>query len=141
VLRGGCFCGAVRFEVDEIFDAGYCHCTICRRFSGSPMVVWANTPKRAFRIIAGTPTGFASSDRWVRYFCPTCGSPVFGRQPDPPADGPNLVCFSPLSLDDPEGVRPTVHIWCASRLSYFDTTDPLPRLIDGKLPHPAERGS
>jgi len=140
-FRGGCFCGAVRFEATEIFDAGYCHCSICRRFAGAPLVVWANTPARAFRITAGHPTGFASSDHWVRYFCPTCGGPVFGRHPSPPADGSDLVCFCTTSLDHPEAIRPTAHIWCSSRLSYFDTTDELPRFADGQLTHPSKRGT
>ena len=140
-LRGGCFCGAVRFELTEIFDAGYCHCSICARFSGAPLVVWANTPGHAFRISAGSPTGFASSDHWVRYFCSACGGPVFGRQPSPPADGSDLVCIFTPSLDDPEAVHPTVHSWCNSGFSYFDTTDGLPRFPDGQLGHPSTRPS
>jgi hypothetical protein len=132
---------SVRFEATEIFDAGYCHCSICRRFAGSPLVVWANTPARAFRVTAGSPSGFASSDHWVRYFCPTCGAPVFGRHPSPPADGSDLVCFCTTSLDRPEAIHPTAHIWCSSRLSYFDTKDDLPRFADGQLNHPSQRGS
>jgi hypothetical protein len=57
-FRGGCFCGA-------------------------PLVVWANAPGHAFRIAAGSPAGYASSDRWVRHFRRACGAPVYGRQPDP----------------------------------------------------------
>jgi hypothetical protein len=140
-FRGGCFCGAVRFELTEIFDAGYCHCSVCRRFSGAPLVVWANAPARAFRITAGHPAGYASSDRWVRYFCPTCGAPVYGRHPNPPDDGSDLVCVCTPSLDDPEAVRPTAHIWCGSGLSYFDTKDELPRFVDGQLSHPSRRSS
>ncbi len=140
-FSGGCFCGSVRFEASEIFDAGYCHCSICQKFSGSPLCVWANTPGRAFRITAGEPQGFASSDRWVRYFCSTCGAPVFGRHPSPPSDGSDLVSFSTASLDHPEDVRPTAHIWCDAQLSYFDTRDDLPRFAQGELTHPSKRSS
>lgn len=140
-FRGGCFCGAVRFELDEILDAGYCHCSICRRFSGAPLVVWANTPGRAFRITGGNPSGFASSDHWVRYFCSTCGGPVYGRHPRPPADGSDVVCILTPNLDAPEAVGPTTHIWCSSRLSYFDANDDLPRFVDGQLSHPSKRAS
>ncbi|MEN8182495.1 MAG: GFA family protein [Myxococcota bacterium] len=140
-FRGGCFCGAVRFEATEIFDAGYCHCSICRRFGGSPLVIWANTPGHAFRITVGEPSSFASSAHWVRYFCSTCGAPVFGRHPTPPADGSDLVCFSTASLDDPEEIRPTAHIWCGSGLSFYHTQDDLPRFTDGELTHPRKRGS
>ena len=140
-FRGGCFCGAVRFELSEIYDAGYCHCSICRRFSGAPLVAWANAPARAFRISAGSPVGFASSDHWVRYFCPACGAPVYGRHPSPPDDGSDLVCIFTPSLDRPEAIRPTAHIWYGSRLSGFDTRDELPRFADGQLSPPSARAS
>lgn len=140
-FRGGCFCGAVRFEADDLFDAGYCHCTICQHFSGAPAVAWANLPGRDFRITQGKPAGYASSDSWVRYFCADCGAPVYGRHPAPPEDGRDLVCFLIPSLDDPPTVKPTAHIFCRSRLPWFDTTDDLPRFEEGELSHPRERGS
>lgn len=141
IFRGGCFCGAVRFEIGEIFDAGYCHCSICRRFSGAPCVLWANAPGRAFRITAGRPLGFASSDRWVRYFCPNCGAPVYGRHPSPPADGSDLVCILIPSLDTPDAIRPSAHIWCGSGLPGLEIRDDLPRFEDGTLSHPSKRRS
>jgi hypothetical protein len=140
-FRGGCFCGAVRFELSEIFDAGYCHCSVCRRFSGAPFVLWANAPGRAFRLTAGAPAGFASSDHWVRYFCPSCGAPVYGRHPFPPEDGSDLVCILTPGLDDPDAVRPTAHIWCGSGLAYVDVRDALPRFEDGCLSPPSTRAS
>jgi hypothetical protein len=140
-LSGGCFCGAVRFEIGEIFDAGYCYCSICRRFSGAPLVVWTNAaPARAFEITAGEPKCFASSDHWVRYFCSTCGCPVYGCHPTPPADGSDLVCIFTTSLDQPDAIRPTAHIWCGSGLPYFHVADDLPRFADGQLNHPLRRG-
>jgi hypothetical protein len=138
-LEGGCYCGGVRFEVDELFDAGYCHCSICQRFSGAPAVAWANTPARSFRVTRGMPRGYASSDHWMRYFCPACGAPVYGRHPQPPADGSDLACFLIPSLDEPTAVRPTAHIWCSSRLPFFEIRDDLPRFDDGRLSHPRER--
>jgi len=140
-FTGGCYCGAVRFEARSFFDAGYCHCTVCQRFSGAPTVAWANTPARDFRITRGEPRGFASSERWVRYFCADCGCPVYGRHPTPTADDSDLVCISILSLDEPARVRPTAHIWCSSRIPYFDTTDTMPRFPEGELTPPDERPS
>jgi hypothetical protein len=35
-LRGGCLCGAVRFELTApLLSAGYCHCTRCQRRTGT----------------------------------------------------------------------------------------------------------
>ena len=140
-IAGGCYCGSVRFEVSEIFDSVYCHCSICQRFSGSPLCVSAIAPGRAFRITAGQPKGFASSDHWVRYFCSECGAPVYGRRPSPPSDGSDLIAFHTTSLDQPESIHPTAHIWCDSRLAYFDTNDDLPRFRQGELSHPSKRSS
>lgn len=139
VLRGGCFCGAVRFEADDFFDTGYCHCSICRRFAGAPAVAWANLPGRDFRLTRGAPRGFQSSERWVRYFCTSCGAPVYGRHPTPPRDGSDLVCILIPSLDEPARVRPTAHIWCSARLPWFDTRDDLPRFPEGELSAPHTR--
>lgn len=141
VFRGGCFCGAVRFEIGEIFDAGYCHCSICRRFSGAPFVLWANAPARAFRVTTGTPAGFASSESWVRYFCATCGAPVYGRHPSPPPGDADLVSIHTANLDTPDAIRPSVHIWCDLSLPFIDVRDDLPRFGDGRASHPSKRRS
>ena len=140
-LGGGCFCGAVRFELAGVYDAGYCHCTICRRMSGAPAVAWANVFGRDFRIVAGRPRGFASSPAWTRYFCGICGAPVHQRHPDPPRDGGDLVCVLIPSLDEPDTVRPRAHIWCSARLPYFEIDDTLPRFEQGELTPPESRGS
>ncbi len=49
-FAGGCTCGAIRFEIDRIFDAIYCHCNRCRRSSGAPVLVWAQVASDAFRL-------------------------------------------------------------------------------------------
>ena len=140
-FRGGCFCGGVRFEIGEFFDAGYCHCTICRRFSGAPFVLWANAPARSFRVTEGAPLGFSSSDHWTRYFCRECGAPVYGRHPSPPADDSDLVCILVPSLDAPDAIRPSAHIWYGSRLPWVEIRDDLPRFEDGELDPPSKRRS
>ncbi|MDX1650661.1 MAG: GFA family protein [Myxococcota bacterium] len=141
VLRGGCFCGEVRFEITGLFDAGYCHCTLCRRFSGGPAVAWANAPSRGFRLLRGAPRRYRSSPHWERAFCTTCGAPVYQQVPRPPADGSDLLCVLLGSLDDPTAVRPTAHIFCRSRLPWFEVDDDLPRFPDGALSHPSRRRS
>jgi hypothetical protein len=140
VLQGGCFCGAIRFEIRALNDAGYCHCSICRRMSGAPAVAWANAHGRNFRLLAGRPRAFASSEHWTRYFCSDCGAPVYQRNPTPPEDGSDLLCILIPSLDEASAVRPTAHIWCASRLPFFEIRDDLPQFPDGELTPPSTRG-
>ncbi len=136
---GGCLCGAVRFEVSDVFDAGLCHCTICRRLSGAPALFWANAPSSSFRVTQGDTAAYRSSERFERHFCPTCGTPVFGRNPEPPAGERDLMCFNPTLLEDPEAIQPSVHTWWESRVSWFEPGDDLPRAPRGELPHPDRR--
>lgn len=131
IFEGGCYCGEVRFEVTNIFDAGYCHCSICRRFGGGLVSAWANAPVESFHVTRGNTSRFASSKNWQRYFCPRCGCGLFGKYREPPQEGPNLVSFGIFNLDTPEAIQPTVHIWCSSKVPYFDVSDDLPRFPEG----------
>jgi hypothetical protein len=70
--RGGCSCGAVRFEVKGEPDVvGTCHCTDCRKATGSTYVYYGDWPRSAF-----TSWGSAIEFRG-RSFCPICGSRLF----------------------------------------------------------------
>ena len=77
IRRGGCTCGAVRFEVrGEPLKVGLCHCTKCRKATGTVAFAYADWPPSAF-----TPTGEAREYRG-RSFCPVCGSQVFHLSED-----------------------------------------------------------
>ena len=61
-LTGGCLCGAIRFRVrDEAIVTTLCHCSLCRRAAGAPLVAWAMFPLAAFALERGALTIFASS--------------------------------------------------------------------------------
>src|SRR5262245_22920449 len=72
VRRGGCACGAVRYEVrGEPTVVGLCHCTDCRKESGSAFLYYADWPISAFSSTGEYRTYHGRS------FCPTCGSRLF----------------------------------------------------------------
>ena len=49
---------------------------------------------------------------------------------------PSTVDVNLATLDAPETVEPTCHIWTESRIAWFDTADALPRYPDnGPEPH------
>jgi hypothetical protein len=125
---GGCLCGAVRYRLDGMpLDAGLCHCTLCRRSTGAPVVAWGTWRLDALSWLRGRPHDFASSAKGKRRFCPRCGTQLTFAH----ADAPALVDVTLASLDDPETVRPEYHIWVASRIGWMDTIDALPRHEDG----------
>lgn len=132
MLTGGCFCGHIRYEADgEPFHPSICHCTMCRRTAGAPMVAWFTVPQSAFRITAGEPTRFASSGKAVRSFCPRCGTPLTFES----SDYPDEVDITTASLDDPEAMPPRDHTHFATRLSWVKLADDLPGYPDGRT-HP-----
>src|ERR1700729_2260108 len=41
MIKGSCLCGAVSFEIrGQLHSARYCHCTNCRKFSGTGYAAW-----------------------------------------------------------------------------------------------------
>lgn len=121
---GGCLCGAIRFTSGaEPLDAGYCHCELCRRSTGAPVLAWVSYPAGTFAYVAGTPARYPSSDHGHREFCSRCGTQIAYRDSRNTA----TVEVNVGSLDDCEWVEPLYHIWCRSRIGWFDTRDALPR--------------
>jgi hypothetical protein len=53
-LKGGCGCGAVRFEIDApLVAAAYCHCTRCQRRSGTAAQASALLREETLRVLQG----------------------------------------------------------------------------------------
>ncbi len=121
-LEGGCLCGGLRYRISGApRSADYCHCRMCRRAAGAPVVARLTVAAAAFAWSAGEPAVYRSSARAEWLFCPRCGSQIALR------DEPDCLDVTLASLDDPGAVRPGYHIWTASRISWFETADDLPR--------------
>jgi hypothetical protein len=123
-LEGGCLCGAVRYRISaEPRHADYCHCRMCQRATGAPVVPWLTVTREAFAWSKGEPAVYRSSQNAERLFCASCGTQLAFRA----IAEPDHLDVTLASLDDPEAVRPSHHIWTASRIGWFDTVDDLPR--------------
>ena len=124
LLAGGCVCGAVRYELaSALVDAGYCHCGICRRSAGAPVVAFATVPINDFVLTSGEPRKRRSTNFGDRWFCTDCGTQIavhVDHQPD-------TIDFTIASLDTPDAVRPTFHIFFADHIAWFEGADNLPR--------------
>ena len=128
--NGGCCCGALRY-VSKLppLECGYCHCVICQKTSAAPALVFASFPINEFRYTRGTPAIYHSSEHGNREFCSLCGTQIAFRE----AENAETVDANVGSLDDPLMVSPEYHIWCQSRVSWFETADSLPEYQKGKL--------
>jgi hypothetical protein len=123
MAQGGCYCGAVRYEVNgEIIHRTLCHCTDCRRITGAPAMAWFSVPPPALRFTAGEPQAYRSSEHITRGFCPTCGTTLTFED----ARWPEEIDVATCSLDDPGLAPPEDHSYVRSRLEWLHTSDGLP---------------
>jgi len=77
--KGQCLCGAVRFTAkDTSNNVGACHCGMCRRWGGGPLMVVSCGTDVAFEGEENI-TVYNSSDWAERGFCKKCGSHLFYR--------------------------------------------------------------
>ena len=126
MLRGGCLCGGIRYEiVGPVGTSVFCHCSMCRKFHGSAFRARLAVPKSSFRFIQGEDllTRYRSSSDTVKTFCRICGSPMVNSW-DPEPDNYGLAMGS---LDDDPGVRPVCHIFVGSKAPWYEITDDLPQ--------------
>jgi hypothetical protein len=130
---GGCYCGAIRFEAGgEPFHATICHCEDCRRIAGAPAVAWFSVPTEHYRVVAGRPAVFASSEDGERSFCAACGTGLTFRSRTTPDEIDVATC----TLDEPGNVPPADHTRYGSRLAWWDELGALPKHAGAR---PADR--
>lgn len=112
VHRGGCHCGAVRFEVDAParLVALECNCSICRMTGFLHLIV----PAERFRLLAGAEqlieytfnTGLAK-----HRFCRICGvKPFYIPRSNPDGIDVNVRCLDSTTVEN-------------VRIEAFDDTD------------------
>ena len=122
--RAACLCGAVAWEVDaaSLEFMYHCHCSRCRKAHGSAFATLATGPADSFRLQGGgNVVRFEPSPGLSRTFCGRCGSAV----PGGPHEG--RVSVPAGNFDDDPGVRPLAHIFAASKATWFEIEDTLPR--------------
>jgi hypothetical protein len=114
-VSAACLCGDVRLVASgRPSRVGICHCLDCRKHHGTLFHAFAIFPKHAVKI-DGETRAFAG-----RFFCPRCGSSVFGRTGDEIEVGLG-------ALDTPDQLIPTYELWTIRREAWLP-------------PFPLERG-
>ena len=122
MARGECNCGAVAFEIDaDLKDVFMCHCSICRKFTGTNGIAVVVIDNKAFRWLRGEAEVTAwtkPGHDWHAWFCRICGSPV------PGANDPERM-FVPAGLiaQGGENLRVAHHIWVDSKAVWDEIGD------------------
>jgi len=126
VLRGSCLCGKIQYEVrGPLGPAVYCHCSQCRKASGSSFATNASISVDQFRITRGAELlrEHESSEGAKRCFCSECGSPIIKRY----ESSPDSVRLRLGTLDSDPGAKPVAHIFVGSKAPWVELTDDLPQ--------------
>lgn len=122
-IRGGCLCGAVRYEiVDQPLGAGNCHCRTCQKSVGTPYMPVLFVHYKALRIFGYYKvfkTLSASENIMHRAFCPQCGTSLFGKNSGTDKVRP----VNASTLDDPSIYQPQMDFW-VSDAQPWDLMDP-----------------
>lgn len=132
MYKGGCLCGAVKYEIDGgIRNIVCCHCSICRKAHGTAFATNGIVHTGDFRFISGEHnlTGYESSPGQTKYFCKTCGSPILSR---------NLARLDQIrirvgTIESDISERPEAHIFVSSKANWEEVCGDIPR-FDGYEP-------
>jgi hypothetical protein len=137
-MRAECLCGGIQIEVTgKLGPVVYCHCSRCRKASGSAFGANADV-RRKYWQLSGQELlrEYESSPGVFRAFCSRCGSPIYSRRAAEP-DAYRLRLG--LLADDPER-RSLAHFWVGSKAPWFQITDDLPCFERGPADHADELG-
>ena len=112
-IRGGCLCGAVRYESRETPRVHYCHCDMCRRATGSAFAVLAWLPSSSV-VWQGSPALRRSSPIAVRGFCQACGTPLTLAYDKNPEE----IAIHLGTFDEPQFYEPRYNYGVGQRLGW-----------------------
>lgn len=126
MLSGSCLCGGVKYEVSGgIETVTNCHCSLCRKMSGSAYSSGATVPAASFRFVSGQDLlrEWESSPGYHRVFCGRCGSPLIKRK----AGDPGSLRLRVGTLDSDPAVKISKHTHVGSKAPWVEITDGLPQ--------------
>lgn len=123
-LVGSCLCGTVRFSVQDAFSyALNCHCSQCRRATGSAFKPFAGIERSKFAVTAGSDSLLIFGEEAAHDArCRQCGSLLYSVV----RDGAYVHVTLGTLVDNPS-IRPTAHIFVGSKAPWYTITDSLPQ--------------
>ena len=123
-LSGKCLCGAVQYVVaDEFSYALNCHCSNCRRTTGSAFKPFAGIGREKLIVTRGHADLMIYGDEQGNdTHCGVCGSLLYSI-----VRAGAFVHVAMGTLVDAPTIRPTKHIFVGSKAPWYTITDDLPQ--------------
>ena len=123
--NGSCLCGAVKYTIEGGIDSIiHCHCSLCRKSSGTAYATNGFVQTDDFVIHKGQDnlTSFAFKPGRYRHFCTTCGSPIYSSNDD----DPSRIRIRAGLIESDISERPIAHIFTASKANWDTVGDAVP---------------
>ncbi|MGF1716702.1 GFA family protein [Photobacterium chitinilyticum] len=130
-LVGSCLCQKVQIEVPDNFEyMGNCHCSECRKFTGSDYSSVGGLSSENFSFKAGEEfvSVYPKSEDTELAFCSSCGSSLYSRKLKTGKHNIRLGI-----LDDIPTHKPTFHIFTDSKAPWSEITDGLKQFKKGPV--------
>jgi hypothetical protein len=123
-LMGTCLCRSVEYMVrDEFIYAMNCHCSQCRRTTGSAFKPFAGIERDKLSVTKGEDSLLIFGDENNHdAHCKACYSLLYSVVNDGA-----LVHVALGTLVDEPNIRPTAHIFVGSKAPWYTITDNLPQ--------------
>jgi hypothetical protein len=131
-LAGMCRCGAIHYAVaDEFRYAVNCHCSDCRRATGSAFKAFAGIERDKLSLTQGKADILIFGDKNANHdvHCKVCGSFLYSAI----RNGTFVHVTLGTLVDDPT-IRPTAHIFVGDKAPWFMITDDLPQYDGHEIP-------
>ena len=126
MYHGKCLCGEVEVELTGVIsEVIHCHCSLCRKNSGTAFATNGFINTEEFDITKGKTmlTSFSMKPGRNRHFCKNCGSPVYSSN----EDDPSRLRIRLGILDGDIAERPMSHNFVSSKANWEDLDAELPR--------------
>ena len=131
-ITGGCLCGKLTYQVPgPVTTIDYCHCSRCRKASGSAFAAVTSVSKSQFKITKGEQylKSYKTDDNFERIFCSECGSQLYSIRPAL-ADTIRLRLGS---IDTAIEAKVSAHIFATSKARWHDICDEAPQYEERRL--------
>lgn len=125
MYKGSCLCGSIQFLLKgEITDIIHCHCSKCRKASGSAYATngFINSKDLVLTDNKNTLTYYEGSEGKRKYFCKNCGAPIYSSN----SLSSDRLRLRLGCLDSDITERPISHNFVTSKANWEDLSAELP---------------
>ena len=116
IFTGSCLCGSVNYKSNsDPLVIQNCHCDQCRKATGSVYLTNLFIKEENFEITGEVNNYTHLSDagnNMTKYFCPNCGSQVFGKN----SGRPEIITIRAGTVNEKDIIKPIRNLFLKSKV-------------------------